>query len=172
MTTRGRGLLWGLVLFIYRTLVHYLLFNTHWGYGVPGDEPLVPHRVTWVFITFVGGVYFVVFMLGSLRRALGHASAGIFSTILRGGLFGVLATLATLETFYILTTIVLATESQRAYPNEGNLLGSLILAFVEIHTYGLLTMIMTVPFDFCYGLMAGLFLVGVANTEILRIRSV
>src|SRR5438876_10789745 len=119
MTTQGRGLFWGLVLFIYGALVHYLLFNTHWGYGVPGDEPLVPHRVTWVFITFVGGVYFVVFMLGSLRRALGHASAGIFPTILKGGLFGVLATLATLETFYILATVVLVAESHRAYPDAG-----------------------------------------------------
>src|SRR5438093_12526249 len=121
MTTRGRGLLWGLVLFIYGTLVHYLLFNTHWGYGVPGDEPLVPHRVTWVFITFVGGVYFVVFMLGSFRSALGHASAGIFSTILRGGLFGFLATLASLETSYILTHKVQRTDKQRAYDKEDDL---------------------------------------------------
>src|SRR5438876_6779299 len=149
MTTQGRGLFWGLVLLIYGTLVHYLLFKlyTHWGYGVPGDEPVVPHRVTWVFITFVGGAYFVVFMLGSLRHALGHASAGIFPTILQGGLFGVLATLATLETVYILAALVLAAESHRAYPKEDDLLGSLILAFVEIHTYGLFTMIATIPFD-------------------------
>src|SRR5438874_9423986 len=113
MKTRGRWLCWELVLFVYGGLVHYLLFKlcTHWGYGVPGDEPLLRHRTTWVFITFVGGAYFTVFMLGSLRRALGHASAAVFPTVLRAGLFGVLATLATLESFYILAAIVLAAES-------------------------------------------------------------
>ena len=165
MTTQGRRLLWGLVLFVYGGLVHYLLFKlyTQWGYGVPGNESVVPHRITWVFVTLVGGAYFLVFMRGSLRRALWSGSPAFFSTVLKGGLFGVLATLATLETFYILATIVLGAESRRSYPNEGVLLSSLVLVSLDIHTYGLFTMIATIPFDFCYGLMAGLFLAVVAK---------
>lgn len=164
MTTQDKRRLCGLMLFAYGGVANFLLLvvctrgwlatsngSAAWKYGSAG------------FVTLAGGAFFYFLMRRWIGRALELRPPRVPLYLLKGGLFGVLATLATLEGLCILTAAILAFKAHGAYPQEGSLVESLLLVSMDIHVYAIVPMILTIPFDFCYGVVGGLLLVRVGR---------
>lgn len=159
MTSQDKRRLCGLMLFAYGGVAHLVLllvctrgwFATSngsgaWKYGSAG------------FVTLAGGAFFYVLMRRWVGRVLELPPPRVPVYLLKGGLFGVLATLATLESLYILTAVILAFGAHGTYPEEGSFVNPLLVALMDIHLYAIVPTIVTIPFDFCYGLVGGLLL--------------
>jgi hypothetical protein len=110
------------------------------------------------FVTLAGGAFFYFLMRRWIGRALELRPLRVPLYLLKCGLFGVLATLATLESLYILTAVILAFTAHATHPEEGSFVNPLLLALMDIHLYAIAPTIVTIPFDFCYGLVGGLLL--------------
>ena len=120
MTTQDKRRLCGLMLFAYGGVANFLLLvvctrgwlatsngSAAWKYGSAG------------FVTLAGGAFFYFLMRRWIGRALELRPPRVPLYLLKGGLFGVLATLATLEGLYILTAAILAFKAHGAYPRGG-----------------------------------------------------
>ena len=160
MTYRRKYQLCAFVLFAYGTFATFVVacYCTWGGYRMSSDQTFVWWCEALGFVTVMGGGYFFLLMRGSVRRALEHSKPFSFLQIMKGGTFAVLAMLAALETFFILSAIMLGWESYRACPHGGSFLGAVLLAFIDIQTYGLIVMIATIPFDFFCGTIGVLLL--------------
>ena len=159
MSNQTKHLLCGLMLFVYGGLVHLFLFRLYvgWAYRPPADRSFVDHPLTVGTITILGGAHVALFMLRLLRQIRSRASLRVFSVAWRGAAFGVLSTGITLHVLFVSTSILLALLPRRvAVPDGMGFLGAFILSLIGIETYGIEAMVLSLPFDLCYGLLGGL----------------
>ncbi len=162
-TMRLRMAGFALLFFLYGCSVHALLL---WGYvrlayRPPADASFVSDPVTNAGVVILGGTFVAWLALSLLRYAREPGNIRRYAIILRGASYGILATVLTLESFYFLTAILIATGS--AGFGEG--IGSIdlfALSLISIQTYGTVPIMFSLPFDALYGALAG--------AAILRIR--
>ena len=158
MSNQTKHLLSGLTLFLYGSLVHLFLFRLYvgWAYPSSSDRSFVDHPLTVGTITILGGLLVALFMLRLLRQIRSKASLGVFSIAWRGAAFGVLSTAITLQVLFVSTSVLLALLPRRVAVRDGlGFLGAFILSLISIETYGIGAMVLSLPFDLCYGLLGG-----------------
>ncbi len=160
MSTQAKYFLSGLALFLYGSAVHLLLLRllVHWGYQPPANRSLVDRPLVNAALAVLGGAWVAAFMLRLLRWTRAHEPASVFAVVCRAGLFGVAATLLTLETFYILACMFGTLVLNRKGPGQAGLIDGFILCMIDVQTYGTVLMVLSLPFAALYGAVAGAFL--------------
>ncbi len=138
--------------FVYGGLVHLLLFRWYvsYAYAPPSDRSFVNHPATNIAAAVLPGISVSWFMLHLLDQALRTDFKRASSIVLKGGVYGILATVLSLEAFIVLCSVWIALWSGSGYPFWVRLLG-IPLAFIDIQTYGMVPISESIPFAFMYG---------------------
>ncbi len=138
--------------FLYGGLIHFLLFRWYVsnGYPPPSDRTFVNHPATNIAAVVLPGISVSWFMLRLLDQALRPAPQKPSSIVLKGGVYGVLATVFALEAFFVLCSVYLALWSASGEPFSVRL-WAVPLALIEIQGYGMEPIIKSIPFAFMYG---------------------
>jgi len=157
LDTRSLGnILWGFLFFIYGGLTHFLLLRAYayWAYPAGSDRTFVDHSLTVVGITLLGGLSVTFFMLSFLRKALQIRNPELWPTVGKGGLFGIFATFAALEVFYVLAALFHALWGSQN-PMGSSFVGRFVLSLIAFQTYGMVVVVYSLPFAFSYGAVVG-----------------
>ena len=165
MTTRAKHWLCGVGLFVYGSVIHLLLFRlfVRWAYPPlgsastgAGNRSFVDHPLTNGAITLLGGVFVALLMVRLLRKGRGKT----FLVIFKAAALGAVATLLTLQTFFVLTGLWLAQHSMGGPYDDGwTFPEALLLSIVEIETYGFEVMFLSIPFALGQGAVGGALVV-------------
>ena len=147
---------WGLVLiFTYGTVVHFLMaWSCRWWLFRPGSVPgpAVGWLVDLVFAT-LGGSIFARLMSSFPSPAtppLPHEYRVFYA-----GVRGLTATVAALESLYVLGAAALGFWAYSQCPTEGPWYILVFLAFLDIQAYGLRPLVVSAPLGLVYGGFAG-----------------
>jgi hypothetical protein len=147
---------WGVFFFVYGGLFHLALYWFYVDRGHPG--PVHPAFLGSALarggLASMGGLLFAALMLRLLARQAQRGLLGVGATILRSGLSGIVATVLTLEICYALISTGLAFWSSDR-PYAPSFPERLFLFFVEVQTYGMGPVMLSAPFAFVYGGIAG-----------------
>jgi len=151
--------------FLYGGLIHFLLFR--WfvsrGYPAGSETSFVNHPATNIAAVVLPGISVSWFMLLLLRQALRTDSNRASRIVLKGGFYGVLATILALEVFYVLCSFYIGLRaSGEPFPVW---LWAIPLAFIGIQTYGLEPIIDSIPFAFIYGAIGAAFILKIRERE-------
>ncbi|PYU90635.1 MAG: hypothetical protein DMG25_16805 [Acidobacteria bacterium] len=143
-----------------------LLFRlfVRWAYRSSSDRSFVDDPLTIGAIMLLGGTFVTLLMLPLLRRSRTET----FSTILRASARGLAATLLVLQTLFILLSSFLAWQVMRGphhhdYHDGATLPGMFLLSLVDIETYGLFVMFVSIPFALGQGAVGGALVVWLRN---------
>lgn len=96
-------------------------------------------------------------MLRLLRQALRPDSNRASRIVLKGGLYGILATILALEVFFVLCSFYIALWSASAMPFPVRL-WAIPLSLIDIQMYGMEPIIKSIPLAFIYGAVGGAFI--------------
>ena len=172
--SKGHVVKWATGLFAYGTVVHLLLLRyfVRWAYADTSDTTFVNHPLTNVSLPVLGGICVSFLLLGLLHKTSDRDLTAL-RTILEAGLRAMGATILALELFYILTSAYLAlfwshVDAVSQPPALERIAGGFILWFIDIQTYGFEAVVLSLPFSFPYGCVAGAIIVGVKHKRHAR----
>lgn len=139
------------VLFAYGGLENLAVWRilVNWLYRDSANTSFVNHPLTNVAITFLGGLFASVILAPLLVRVVSekvYSSAVVF---LRAALLGLLANLVALQTLLVFAAVLVAWSTNQREP------GMFVLAFLDIETYGIQGLVLSVPFGLLSGVLAG-----------------
>ena len=144
---------WGVGFFVSGSLIHFFL-----QVGIYAGETFVGRTFMNIAVSALGGSFVCFLMLKFLRTTLLRSSVRTVSTIARGSAWGLAATFLTFESFYVLESVYL-TLSPSGPVHSGGLsavIPGFVVLFIGIQSYGVETIIRSLPFAFLYGILAGI----------------
>jgi len=148
-----------LLFFLCGGLIHFLLFRWFvWNSQPHGESAdFANHPAINIAAFVLPGLSVAWFMSRLLRRAFRVQPESAQKIVLKGGLYGVLATTVGLEAFYFFCALGLTVLDLRG---QGflMLLWGVQLSFVEMNGYGVVLLARAVPFAFAYGALGGVFI--------------
>jgi len=160
---RAKDLWPAVLLFLYGSVVHLFAFRVfvRWSYRPPSDRSFPDHPLTNVTIALLGGALVTGFMINLFRHVWGRPGHATFWVIRRAALYGMPATILTLEAFFVLLSIFAtswvvaeARGDGRAFP----VFWGFITFLIEFQTYGGEALILSLPFGLFQGALCGALL--------------
>jgi len=142
-----------LLFFLAGSLIHFALARLYVRHAYPPGlgSRLEDRQLTIATVTILGGISVAWFMFRLLRKSLRFEEARASRLILRGGLYGVLATTTALELFYLLVSAFLAVRTPTGYSP----LLTFLFGLMDVQTYGMQPLILAAPVAFVYGTVGG-----------------
>jgi hypothetical protein len=147
------------VFFLYGGSINYLLFKWYVSFAYPlgsSNRFVVGHPLTNVCAFVLPGLA-VSWLMARLRTKFKQSPRNGRRVIVRGGFYGILATVLALEIFYFSSAIYVVACSGSGDSFSAKL-GLIPLALIDIQTYGMEPIIRALPFAFAYGALAGAFI--------------
>lgn len=95
--TGAAALLW--ILFAYGAVIHLLLFRAlvHGGYSPPADTSFVNQPLTNAALALLGGIFVAALMSRLPQQSLGGGRLGGLALVAKAGVYGVIASVLTLQ---------------------------------------------------------------------------
>lgn len=152
--------------FLYGASINFLLFRWYVSFAYPlgsSNRSVVNHPLTNVCAVVLPGLT-VSWLMMRLRARLKKVPANRRGIVIRGGLYGILATVLALEIFYFACAGYAAVRFGAWQPVSATLWNSLAF-LVDIQTFGMEPIIRCVPFAFAYGALAGAFTLKIVRRE-------
>ena len=142
-----------LLLFLVGSLIHFALTRLYarHAYAAASNRSFVNHPFAIIGVTVLGGLSVAWFMFRLLRKTIRLQEVPASDVVLRGGLYGIFATTAALELFYILASAYLAARTPTGYSP----LLTFLFGFMGVQTYGMEPLILVAPVAFVYGAVGG-----------------
>jgi hypothetical protein len=134
--------------------IHLLLLRciVYWGYPPPADRSFVNNFFVNGALGLFGGLFYALFLKRPVAASL-QARRISLSGLVKGGLWGILATFAAFQGLYLLAGCSLALKMRAGVP-ESHPFTNFVLAILEIETYGLLEMVYFIIPAFVTGMLA------------------
>lgn len=154
-----------ILFFIYGGLVH--LFILRWyvhEYYTHTENAFVNHILTNLSLIALGGVSFAVAMFCVSRSSSGLPAPKKRVLLLRGGLYGLLATASSLEAFFVLASAYLSL-SERFRPSATSSFWVFTSLFVSMQTYGMDIIIKSSPLAFAFGMGGAVLIAWIHQRE-------
>jgi hypothetical protein len=149
--------------FIYGSIMQTILLRVvaHWGYRAPANRSFINHPLTNLSFALLGGLFVGWLGVRLHQRIQSGDTLDRFRIMLLAGGYGIIATELAIEALCILTSVFLAWHTARL---SSGLLGASFLSLVEIQTYAVGILALTIPYSFIYGLIGGLWLIRIRTS--------
>lgn len=144
------------VFFVYGSLVHFGLIKIYvgWSYTSPASRAFVDYPLVQPVLVLLAGASVAYFMRSLLRYFTLAQVSNRKEVILRSALAANLATIVAFQGFYILVALYrAATQSTLGITGFSV---DLSAEFLAIQGYGYIPIIIGIPFQWAYGVLAGL----------------
>lgn len=151
-TPRAKAARLNLLLFAFGAVVHLSIL---WSYlsVYLNIRSFLAHPLTQLEMGILGGTTVLVAGRALLRQKLSGQHS--FMTVANGALYGMLATLVTLQAMFILGALSSAAGfADRSYPAP-SFLTAFVISLISIQTYGMVIMLANLPFAVVYGSVLG-----------------
>lgn len=161
-----RNALAGGLLFAYGGLAHWVFVRclARLEYPAGASRGFIDHPLTNGGVTVLGAIFVTWLLMPLIRLFQQGRMPRVLAGVLRASGRAILATALTLETFYILASVFSAFRLAGRHGIDP--INALVLFFIEIQTYGMIPLALSLPFAAVYGTAISLFL------KILEIRGV
>jgi hypothetical protein len=119
-------------------IVHLLFIRcvAYWSYPAPADRSFVNNFFVNIGFGILGGMFYALLLKQPvIDLTLGGRS--LAPALIKGGLWGMVATVAASQGIFLAAAVFLAFQMKAAVP-EGSLVTAFELAALEIETYGLI----------------------------------
>ncbi len=142
-----------LLFFLAGSLIHFALTRLYARHAYPAgsNRSFVDHPLAIIGVTVLGGLSVAWFMFRLLRKTIRLQEVPPSRVILRGGFYGIFATTAALELFYVLASAFLVARSSATYSS----IWTFVSFFMNVQTYGMKPLILAAPVAFLYGAIGG-----------------
>jgi len=146
---------WLITLFLYGAAAHLLLLRliAHWDYRPPANRGFINHPLVNVGLAVLGGISVCLFFLPLVGCARDRARRRTLPLLGLGILCGISATAIAEQIFLILCGAYL-TISMFSGVSLLRLGAMFVVSMIEIETYGMFTVIGSIPFGIVEGVVA------------------
>lgn len=149
-------IIWLPGVFLYGAGFHFLPLQAvaGWAYAQSSNRSLIASPALNIGFPVAGGLCTLAAQVLLIKFVKRRVRRG-FAIVVRAGVYGILATTATLHAVYLVVGLRLASSAASSARGGSFVLGFL-LAMLDIETYGLFIVAFCAPFAFLYGMALAL----------------